>query len=47
MDLADWVLSSFSGQEQKLLFDKFENVYKAVLLIADGKTDEAMNKYNG
>ena len=47
MDLADWVLSSFSEQEQKLLFDKFENVYKAVLLIADGKTDEAMNKYNG
>lgn len=47
MDLADWVLSTFSEQERNVLFDKFENVYKAVLLIADGKTDEAMNKYNG
>lgn len=47
MDLADWVLSNFTENEQKLLFDKFENVRLAALLISEGKTDEAMNKYNG
>lgn len=47
MDLADWVLSGFTKEEQKILFDKFENVYLASCLIVGGKTDEAMNKYNG
>lgn len=47
MDLADWVLSSFTADEQKTLFEKFEAVRLAASLIADGKTSEAMNRCNG
>lgn len=47
MDLADWVLSTFTEDEQKLLFDKFENVYQAAGLIAAGEIGKAMNLYNG
>lgn len=47
MDLADWVLSSFSQDEQKVLFDKFENVFKASELIVKGDITSAMNNYNG
>ncbi len=47
MDLVDWVLSRFTEDEQKVLFDKFEDVYRSSVLIAEGKTEEAMNKYNG
>ena len=45
-DLADWVLSSFSTEEQKILGDMFENVYSAAELIIRGEADEAMDKYN-
>ena len=47
MDLADWVLSSFTEDEQKALFEKFENVKGAVECIVDGDVTGAMNKYNG
>lgn len=47
MDLADWVLSSFSADEQKTLFEKFENVYGAASLITGGDITGAMNRYNG
>ena len=46
MDLADWVLSTFSDPEQKILFDLFENVRSASELIVGGKIDEAMNRYS-
>lgn len=45
-DLADWVLSKFTKEEQKTLFEKFENVFDAVKLMLSGKTDQAMNLYN-
>ena len=45
-DLADWVLSRFSDDERKTLDKMFENVYEAVGLIIDGKTDRAMNRFN-
>ena len=45
-DLADWVLSGFSDDEQKKLAQLFENSAKAVELIADGKIDRAMNLFN-
>ena len=45
-DLADWVLSKFSDSEKKTLFDTFDGVYNSAVLIADGKTSDAMNKYN-
>lgn len=45
-DLADWVLSRFSSDEQKSLATVFENAAKAVELMADGKIDRAMNLFN-
>lgn len=47
MDLADWVLSSFSKDEQTVLFDKFDNVMKATELMVKGDITGAMNNYNG
>ncbi|MBR4979182.1 MAG: aminoacyl-tRNA hydrolase [Clostridia bacterium] len=46
-ELADWVLSYFSKEEQQILFDKFDDVYGAAKLIVSGNAYEAMNKYNG
>ncbi len=46
MDLADWVLSTFTKDEQTAIFDRFEDVKNAAALIADGKFTEAMNKFN-
>lgn len=45
-DLADWVLSRFTDDEQKLLEKMFDNTSGAVELITDGKIDRAMNLYN-
>lgn len=45
-DLADWVLSKFSSDEQKKLRQMFENAADAVGLIVDGKIDRAMNMFN-
>lgn len=45
--LADWVLGTFSEEEYKGLISRLDDVYNAILLIADGKTDLAMSKYNG
>lgn len=46
VDLADWVLSKFPQDEQKVLFEKFGDATEAVKLMVAGKTDEAMNKFN-
>ena len=46
MDLADWVLSKFPQDEQKVLFEKFGDACEAVKLMVSGKIEEAMNKYN-
>lgn len=45
-DLADWVLSGFKKDEMEQLKSAVESACEAVRLIADGKTDEAMNRYN-
>ena len=45
-DLADWVLSKFTDDERKTLDAIFDNAYRAVELILDGKIDRAMNLYN-
>ena len=45
-DLADWVLSRFTDDEQKLLEKMFDNASGAVELITEGKIDRAMNLYN-
>lgn len=46
-DLADWVLSSFSSQEEKLLAPTLERALLAAeAVIAEGTT-RAMNQFNG
>ncbi|MCR4779924.1 MAG: aminoacyl-tRNA hydrolase [Ruminiclostridium sp.] len=45
-DLAAWVLSRFPKEQGELLEKAFSDAAEAAKLIAAGKTDEAMNKYN-
>ena len=45
-DLAKWVLSEFPKEKSEELQTALENTTKAVRLMVNGKTDEAMNKYN-
>lgn len=47
MDLADFVLSNFTKEEQKVLDLEIEDAAKAVELIIDNRMDDAMNLYNG
>ncbi len=46
-DLADWVLSSFSAQEEKTLSAALEKAADAALCIMDKGVPEAANRYNG
>ena len=46
-DLADWVLSSFSANEEKALKVSLENAAKAALAIIDHGVPEAANRFNG
>ena len=45
-DLADWVLSKFSDDELKIIDNSLQDIYESVCLIIDGKSNEAMNKFN-
>lgn len=45
-DLAGWVLSRFTEQEQRALAPALENACAACGLIAKGQIDRAMNLYN-
>ena len=46
-DLADWVLSGFSANEEKDLKVALDNGAKAALAIIDQGVSEAANRYNG
>ena len=46
-DLADWVLSGFTAQEEKALGPTLERAADAALCIIDKGTMEAANRYNG
>ena len=46
-DLADWVLSSFSAQEEKVLSVSLPNAAQAALVIIDHGVSEAANRFNG
>ena len=46
-DLADWVLSDFNKDEQKLLFAAFEKAYDGAVKILQGDVDGAMQLCNG
>ena len=47
MDLADWVLSTFSAQEEKALSVSLKNAADAALCIIDKGVADAANRYNG
>ncbi len=46
-DLADWVLSGFSAQEEKLLVPALERAADAALSIIDRGVPESANRFNG
>ena len=46
-DLADWVLSKFSAQEEKALAPALEHAAEAALLVLDQGTEKAASAYNG
>ena len=46
-DLADWVLSNFSAQEEKALSFALENAADAALCIVDAGVPTAANRFNG
>ena len=46
MDLADWVLSNFTKDEQDSLGKMFDSVVDALTLMNKGETDKAMNNFN-
>lgn len=46
-DLADWVLSRLTNEEQKKIAGRFDDVYGAVQEIVQGDIAKAMNLYNG
>lgn len=46
-DLADWVLSAFSAQEEKALATSLKNAAEAALSIIDRGVPESANRYNG
>jgi len=47
MDLADWVLSNFSAQDEKALTSALERAADAALCIIENGISEAANRYNG
>lgn len=46
-DLADWVLSKFSAQEEKALAPALENAADAALLLMEQGVEKAASAYNG
>ena len=46
-DLADWVLSTFSAQEEKALAVALENAAAAALAVIDHGVPDAANRFNG
>ena len=46
MDLADYVLGHFSGEELAIMKESLEKVCGAVELMLEGDVDAAMNQYN-
>ena len=45
-DLKDWVLGHFKKEDGEKLEQCFNNAVTALELMVDGKTDQAMNKFN-
>ena len=46
-DMADWVLSPFTGQDRKTMEEAISRAADAVTLLLDQGVDQAMAKFNG
>ena len=46
-DMADWVLSPFTGQDRKAMEEAISRAADAVTLLLDKGVDQAMAKFNG
>lgn len=46
-DLADWVLSTFSAQEEKALANVWDQAAQAAILIISQGVEKAANRFNG
>ena len=46
MELADWVLSSFTSQEKDAIVPVFDNAIESLKLIVGGEIDKAMNNFS-
>ena len=46
-DLCDWVLGKFSESDMKALAPRLDDSYDSIIMILDGKIDDAMGKFNG
>ncbi|MDD7288643.1 MAG: aminoacyl-tRNA hydrolase [Clostridiales bacterium] len=46
-DMADWVLSPFTGQDRKAMEEAISRAADAVTLLLDQGVDQAMAKFNG
>ena len=46
-EMADWVLGKIPKEDQDKMFHIYECVYDAVLMLLDGKIDDAMGRFNG
>ena len=47
MDLADYVLSHFSDEDQKIMDEGYDKAIKAITLLVNDELEKAMNDYNG
>lgn len=47
MDLADYVLSRFSKEEQERMEEGYDRAVKAVAMLVKDELEQAMNEYNG
>lgn len=45
-DLADWVLSDIGKEDFKAIYARMDDIFKALCLMVDDRTDEAMSSYN-
>ena len=45
-DLAKWVLGKFGKEDAEKMKESAANACECIKLMVQGKTDEAMNKYN-
>ncbi len=46
-DMADWVLGKLSGNDEKMIKERYEDIVGALECLMQGEPQQAMSKYNG